>query len=205
MLTFGQPDLDRAVDRVRHILVAAEHVQRVAAALDLAGIPFTAVLVVRQPRLQAVPQLFDRQRNERQALFHRLPSHLQGVGDVGQVGVGQALLVQRLDQLQRLRPQAVCVFGRQHNQGRALARHRDGGARRRRIFGNQHTGVRAAGAERRDGRDAHSLGRHAVAQAFGALPLGQLLLHHERAGGEVDMRIEHGRMQRRRQLAMAHL
>ncbi len=77
--------------------------------------------------------------------------------------------------------------------------------RRGRVFLDDHVGVHAAGGDRGEPRAAWKDLRAAVDRALRPAPFHQLLRHHERRIGKVDIRVEPAGVDRRRDLPMLDL
>ncbi|BDU21810.1 hypothetical protein DYGSA30_32670 [Dyella sp. GSA-30] len=149
-------------------------------------------------------QLLQRAHHQCQALVHRLATYLQRIGQVVQPQRSVFLSRgQERAQPIHLLAQSLLAAGRQQYQRGASAER--GSLQLRLVFFDHHVRVRTARAERRNARGSWIGPLHGALLQYRSFPWRQCLLHDERRGREIDIRIQHTRMQARRELSMLQL
>src|SRR5688572_17873103 len=87
MLAFRDPLLDRALE----VLVVVQRAHRALVALDLAAVEARDGRIVAERLREALLELSEAVRTERETMLHRLASDLQGVGNVVEIDSGKSV------------------------------------------------------------------------------------------------------------------
>ncbi len=200
-LALREPLANRGLEGI----VAREQCERAVAGARVALEHGRFGATAGQPGIEALDGVVQGLRHQGEPMLEGFATHLQRVGDIGQVRIRPVALAQRGEQAFGHLPQLPLALGRQHQRRRLPLTATCRPLPPVPIFLHDQVRIRTARSERRDRRDARALASLARFLAHRPRPRRQPGLQAERRAPEIDVRIRPLRVQARRQLPMTHL